>query len=226
MSLDRLQVQQGFCYREGYFFLLRQSLFRRSRHGYRRVGFKPARMETGEWLDLGKEYLFLSSQFLISFPFDTLSYFRGFKACPSSIEFVIAFSTILGVEENTQILCLCSYIAELALAFDTSLRHPPSIIAASSMVLTHYCLRKNDMPTLWPDELARVTGFQLKDLVECSVQLSKDVEDVRFVTPQLNMIYRRHSKPSRQSAAEIPIPVLASTTILTAYEERLRRKTW
>lgn len=142
-------------------------------------------------------------------------------ACPSSIEFVIAFSTILGVEENSKIFCLYCYILELSLALDTSLRHPPSIIAASSMVLAHYCLRKNDMPTLWPDELAHVTGFDLKDLVACSVQLSKDIDDnIRFV-----MIYRRYSKPCRHNAAEIPIPVLASTTILTAYEERLRHKT-
>ena len=122
--------------------------------------------------------------------------------------------------------CLCNYILELSLAFDTSLRYPPSVVAASSMVLACYCLRKDDTPTLWPEELAGVTGFELKDLVECSVRLSQDVENIRLATSRLDMIHRRHSKPCRQNVAEIPIPVLTSKSVLTDCEQRLRSRNY
>jgi hypothetical protein len=90
------------------------------------------------------------------------------------------------------------------------------------MVLAFYCLRDETTRTLWPDELADVTGLELKDLTECSVQLSQDVENVRLGTSRLDMIHRRHSKACRHNAAEIPIPVLTSETTLAAYETRLR----
>uniref|UniRef100_A0A7S4AAB1 Cyclin-F n=1 Tax=Pseudo-nitzschia australis TaxID=44445 RepID=A0A7S4AAB1_9STRA len=154
-------------------------------------------------------------------------------ACPSSIDFITAFSKIFCIGRSTRLSdarmsCLYCYIAELSLAFDTSYIYPPSLIAASAMVLAHYSLRLDNTVTLWPKELAHATGFQLKDdLVECSVQLSKDAEKIRLstvprISSRLDMIYRRYSKPCRRSVAEITIPVLTSTTILTAYEARLR----
>ena len=120
--------------------------------------------------------------------------------------------------------CLCSYILELSLAFHTSLKYQPSILAASSMVLAFYSLQNDNTTTLWPDELANITGFKLEDLAECAVQLSQDAENVRLATSRLDMIQRRHSKPCRHNAADISIPVLTSKTAFTAYEESLRSK--
>jgi len=146
----------------------------------------------------------------------------GWKlASPTSFDFILAFLTILGIEKDSQISCLCSYILELSLAFHTSLKYTPSILASSSMVLAFYCLQNNGTTTLWPDKLANITGLKLKDLAECSVQLSQDAEKVRRPTSRLDMIQRRHSKPCRHNAAEISIPLLNSKTSLTAYEERL-----
>jgi hypothetical protein len=119
---------------------------------------------------------------------------------------------------------LCSYILELSLAFHTSLKYAPSVVAASSMVLAYYSLRNDDTLTLWPNELSNVTGLALKDLAECAVQLSQDVENARLDTSRLKQIHRRHSKACRQNAAELSIPVLTSKNSLTDYEERLRSR--
>lgn len=121
--------------------------------------------------------------------------------------------------------CLCSYILELSLTFHTNLKFPPSIAAASSMVLAIYCLRNDDTHSLWPDELANVTGLELnKDLAECSVRLSQDIETARHTTHRLDMIHKRHSKPCRHNVADIAIPILTSTTTLAAYEELVRSR--
>ena len=120
--------------------------------------------------------------------------------------------------------CLCSYILELSLAFHTSLKYAPSVVAASSVALACYSCRNDDTRTLWPDELSNATGLELKDLAECAVRLSQDVENARLDTSRLKQIHRRHSKTCRQNAAELSIPVLTSKNILIDYEERLRSR--
>ena len=118
-------------------------------------------------------------------------------------------------KSSSQLFSLYNYILELSLLSDIGFGYKPSIIAASSMVLAHYCLRMN----LWPKKLVEATGYVLSDLLHCSIQLSKDINDIRFVAPELNMTNRRHSKKCRHCVAEIAIPVLASTTTLIAYEQ-------
>ena len=143
-------------------------------------------------------------------------------ACPSSIEFLFAFLKILGIEKDTRTTSLCSYILELSLMFPTTLKYPPSITAASSMVLAFYCF-KND--TLWPDTLSNNTGLELKDLAESCVSLSQEIEGARLpTTNRLDMIHRRYNKPCRHNAAQEPIPILTSKTTLMDYEERLRSR--
>ena len=148
----------------------------------------------------------------------------SWKACPSSFEFSLAILRILGIPKNAKISCLCFYILEVSLAFHTSLKYKQSIIASSSLVLALYCLRDDDTSTLWPDDIAKITGFQLNDLVDCSVLLSQDIDNVRLVTSRLDMIHRRHSKPCRHNVANAPIPVLTSRTTLTSFEESLRTR--
>lgn len=158
----------------------------------------------------------------IHFHSDRIStFFYVLKACPSSIQFISAFLNVLRIEKDTQMFYLTCYISELSLGFETSFRFPPSIIAASSMVLARYTLRNDDVRMLWPNELADATGFHFKDLVECSVRLSNDSERVR--PSRLDMIYRRYSKISRHSVADITIPALTSAIII-ACEDRLRSR--
>ena len=94
------------------------------------------------------------------------------------------------------------------------------------MVLARYRLRKHDhVNFLWPKELANATGLKLdKDLAQCAVQLSQDIETARNTTHRLDMINRRNAKPCRHNVAEISLPILTSKTILTDYEERLRSR--
>lgn len=120
--------------------------------------------------------------------------------------------------------CLCSYILELSLAFHTSLKYAPSVVAASSVALACYSCRDDDTRVLWPHELSNATGLELKDLAECAVRLSQDVENARLDTSRLKQIHRRHSKACRQNAAELSIAVLTSKSTLPDYEERMRSR--
>ena len=139
---------------------------------------------------------------------------------------MVAFLTVLGVGLDTRMSSICSYILEMSLTFQTSLQYSPSILAASSMVLARYRLRKHDdVNFLWPEELANATGLKLdKDLAQCAVQLSQDIETARNTTHRLDMINRRNAKPCRHNVAEISLPILTSKTILTDYEGRLRSR--
>ncbi len=136
------------------------------------------------------------------------------------------FMKMLDVGLDTRMSNLCSYILEMSLTFQTSLEYPPSILAASSLVLARYRLRKNhNIHSLWPEELANSTGLKLdKDLARCAVQLSQDIETARNTTHRLDMINRRNNKPVRHNVAEISLPILTSKTILTDYEELLRSR--
>ncbi len=138
---------------------------------------------------------------------------------------MLASLKILGFEDNSRTTSLCSYILELSLMFHiVTLNYPPSVTAAAAIVLTFYCMKHDDMYTLWPDELAKVTELELKDVVDCAVFLSQQIEGARLATDRLDMIHRRYSKYSRHNAAGEPIPVLTSKTALTDYEELLRSR--
>mmetsp|Transcript_2708 Transcript_2708/g.2985 ORF Transcript_2708/g.2985 Transcript_2708/m.2985 type:complete len:473 (+) Transcript_2708:91-1509(+) len=140
-------------------------------------------------------------------------------AYPSTIEFLTAFSTILGFDINSRFFSLGCYILELSLFLDISLRYPPSKIAASSIILINYFLRKGSISTLWPKELEIDSGLKLKDdLFSCAAQLSKEIEDIRrAAAPELKMIYKRYSKPSRHSVSEIYISVLSPSILQDLY---------
>ena len=169
----------------------------------------------------GKKFIMLSTQFS-----DFLVLSSILQAFPSSIQFMHGFLDLLDEEEDTQMSSLCSYVLEMSLTFQTSMEYPASILAASSLILARYRLRKNDnVDSLWPEELANITGLKLdKDLAACAVQLSQDIETARNTTHRLDMISRRNSKPSRHNVADVSLPILTSKTILTDYEELLRSR--
>ena len=202
--------------------MLRQHFFCFECNRHRRIDFRTPRMEAGTL------FVLTGNTFDIKIQYSHFPYFSfcNIKACPTSLEFMVEFLTIHGIGKDARMSSLCSYILELSLASHTNLKYPPSVIAASSMVLAFYCLRKSGIHSLWPEELANITGLELdKDLVQCSVELSQDIENVRHTTQRLDMIQRRNSKPCRHNIAEISIPILTSKTTLTDCEERLRSRT-
>lgn len=144
-------------------------------------------------------------------------------AYPTSMDFLFAYARVLNMDENGREFVMWSYINELSLQSGAYFIYPPSVIGASSMVLGRYCLQAfSPGITLWPEALIDASGLTLNALAACTVQLSKDLADMRMAMPDLTMIRRRHSKSSRHCVAEVDIPVLPSSRVVLAYEERLR----
>ena len=140
-------------------------------------------------------------------------------AYPTSIDYVVPFSQLVGVKSDSRECSMYHYVLELCLQTTTSERLNPSTLAAAGFILANYCLQKDGI-SLWPTHLANALGAQLHDLAETVVQLSRDMEEIRDAAPHLTMIRRRYRKPCRHCVGDISIPVILSPRILTSYEER------
>lgn len=56
-----------------------------------------------------------------------------------------------------------------------------SMLAASALLLSRYCLEYSD---LWPEKYARVTGYQILDLSSCISHLTKTHMNARSLQQQ------------------------------------------
>lgn len=145
-------------------------------------------------------------------------------AFPTSMDFLLSYARIMNIDENGRFFVMCSYVNELSLQTDSYFCYPPSVLGASSMVLGRYCLQDFSPggSSLWPKELVEASALTLDAIMACTVQLSRDLADLRITMPDLTMIRRRHSKSSRHCVAEVDIHALPSSRVIAAFEERLR----
>ena len=142
-------------------------------------------------------------------------------AYPVVLDFVLAFVSAAGLQENSRLVWTMRYIAEQALQSPIYLSFKPSLIAASVFVLASICLQEQD---LWPASLARQTGYGWEDLEACTVSLSRLVEDVRSTMPDLIIIERRYRKATRHQVAELSVPNITSFAAFSADRQRQLRQ--
>lgn len=147
----------------------------------------------------------------------------GWKlAFPTTRDFVFAYFDELSIDPSDRGMSMTCFILELVLQTDVGLKYPPSLIAASSIVLGRHCLREENSPDLlWPKTLEEVTGLSFLVVAECAVAITSAVNEIWLRFPQYAIIRRRYSKPWNHNVSEIPIPVLSSTAALDAYRRRL-----
>jgi hypothetical protein len=140
-------------------------------------------------------------------------------AFPTSMDFLVAFSKVLGMDESSRTFRMYCYILELASQSASYQRISASHLAASSMILSNFCLPDNLVRTLWPRKLVGASGLTLDELVSDVVQLSETLDLIRLMAPQLNIIHRRYRKSCRHGVADVSIPILTESTLM-AYERR------
>lgn len=141
----------------------------------------------------------------------------GWKlAFPSSLDFLNQLRVCLGLEKDSRIFQYMRYISELALQTKLYVHFEPSMVAATAVVLSNYSL---DNQELWSDVLEQHTSYTLEDLAECTIAMSRLLEDVRHRYPHLIIIDQRYRKPSRGSVAEISIPTITSFASLVSYQQ-------
>jgi hypothetical protein len=145
-------------------------------------------------------------------------------AFPTSMDFLLSYARMMNEDENGRSFVMCSYVNELSLQTATYFCYPPSVVGAASMVLGRYCFQDTLLggSYSWPKELIDASGLTLDAVMACTLKLSRDLADLRTTMPDLTMIRRRHSKSSRHCVAEVDIPAIPSSGVITAFEERLR----
>lgn len=141
----------------------------------------------------------------------------GWKlAFPSSLDFLNQLRIILDLEKDSRMFQVMQYVSELALQTKLYVHFEPSMVAATAVVLSNYSL---DNQELWSDELEQQTTYSLEDLAECTIAMSRLLEDVRHRYSNLIIIDQRYRKASRGCVAEISIPTITSFASLVSYQQ-------
>jgi hypothetical protein len=138
-------------------------------------------------------------------------------AFPTILDFVLAYARTLGLEENSRTFWMMRYIADLALQTLVCLTFQPSLVAASVVALSLYGLQEGNV---WPESLVRETGLQWHDLEECTVAISRELEEINLTLPDLMIVGRRYRQTSRRLVGVLAIPSISSFSTLTAYRAR------
>ena len=123
-------------------------------------------------------------------------------SAPTSHYFVNHFCKMFNMED--QALHLSLYLAELSLLDGaTFLKFPPSLKAASSVVLARHTLGME----AWTDAMAGVVGYSLEDLKECVVGLY----DIFVAAPELDQkaVQEKYNKAKFASVAQVtPVDIM------------------
>lgn len=141
-------------------------------------------------------------------------------AFPTSLGFLEAYGYALGLDKESKSFQMMRYISELALQSPIYLSYEPSMIAACSVVLARFCAQDNE---LWSDALQHQTDYSFEDLSECTIELSRRLDDIRSSFSHLIIIGRRYRKSTRGCVSEIAIPSISSFATMTAYQQRHAR---
>eukprot|EP00980_Cylindrotheca_fusiformis_P028209 scaffold22586_cov138-Cylindrotheca_fusiformis.AAC.29 len=145
----------------------------------------------------------------------------GWKlAFPTSLGFLEAYGCTLGLDKGCRTFHLMRYFSELALQSEIYLSYEPSMIAASALVLARFCAQDTE---LWSQELQDQTNYSLEDLSECTMEMSRSLEDVRSRFSNLIVVGRRYQKECKGNVSKISIPSIQSFVTLAAYQERHAR---
>ena len=134
------------------------------------------------------------------------------------MDFLLAYSRVLDIDEDSMIFNMYCYVLERA-SQSASSSQRYSKLAACTIILANFCLPDDVVGTLWPKKLLDASGWTLEFLRGDVVQLSSNLERIRAVAPQLDIIDRRYRKPCRYCVTDIPISVLTERALL-AYERR------
>ncbi|CAJ1942626.1 unnamed protein product [Cylindrotheca closterium] len=146
----------------------------------------------------------------------------GWKlAFPSSLDFLNQLRVILDLDKDSRMFQVMRYVSELALQTKLYVHFEPSMVAATAVVLSNYSL---DNQELWSDELEGHTTYSLEDLAECTIAMSRLLQDVRHRYPNLIIIDQRYRKASRGCVAEISIPIIPSFASLVSYQQTRSRQ--
>ena len=142
-----------------------------------------------------------------------LSMLQWRLAQPTILDFLGAFSEHSDIGNDHQEAHMMSYLADLALQSQVHMDLKTSQIAACIVVLARFCMAIPDKP-LWKDNYIAVTGYSFDEVCDSTVILSRRLDEVRTLAPNLRVIDRRH----RQHVA---VPLIAAPTVLKAYQARM-----
>lgn len=134
-------------------------------------------------------------------------------AQPTILDFLHAFSVHSDIGHDKREGHLIAYLADLALQSQIHVDLKASQIAACVAVLARFCLAVPENP-LWKDDYVAITGYSFDEVCEGTVILSRRLDEVRTVAPNLRVIERRH----RQS---VTIPLIATSSVLKSYQARM-----
>ena len=118
---------------------------------------------------------------------ETLETIEWFISSPTIHDFVLIYHECIG-EINGECFWLSQYLSELALQSTLYIKFPPSIIAASVVALSRYCIYKSNS---FPQELETLTGYSISELGECLINLSSFLSQRN---PDLKIIPNRYNK--------------------------------
>ena len=137
-------------------------------------------------------------------------------AQPTILDFLGAFSEHSDIGCDNQEAHMMAYLADVALQSQIHLDLQPSHIAACITVLARFCLAIPENP-LWKDDYFALTDYTFDEVCEGVVVLSRRLDEVRTLAPNLRVIDRRH-RPS------VTIPLIASPSVLKAYQARMTKE--
>ncbi len=138
-------------------------------------------------------------------------------AQPTIIDFVYAFAEHSDVGSASHELYMISYLSDLALQSHVHMDLKASQIAACIVVLALFCLSIPEKP-LWKEDYFRLTGFSFNEVCDGVVILSRRLDEIRTLMPNLRVIDRRHCQLTT-------IPSVASSAVLQAYQTKMTRAT-
>ena len=128
-------------------------------------------------------------------------------ALPTISDFCLAFMETLSVKSNHTLYWTIRYFADLALRSSVSASFSSSKVASSVVVLSRFCLREVD---LWPANLEDQSGYQMEELGNCILELSRLVNEINLTRPELLILERAYRKPERMEVSNLSFPRINS----------------
>ena len=120
-------------------------------------------------------------------------------SCPTIHDFVSLYQGYLG-EPNGVCYWMTQYISEFALQSTLFLNYPPSLIGASVIAFSRYCVYKTNS---YPSELENLSGYKFfQDLGECIIDLSTFI---RNRNSDLKIISNRYKKVEHGRVSKITL---------------------
>lgn len=134
-------------------------------------------------------------------------------AHPTIIDFIHAFTEHSDIGRESSEARMIAYLADLALQSYIHVELNASQIAACIVVLARFGLSIPGQP-LWKKAYVQLTGYTFDQVCDGVVALSRRLDEIRLLVPNLRVIDKRH-------LPNLTIPSVASTAVLKSYQTKM-----